>query len=452
MGTFIGTLGTLSIPEEHRQAFLDDAKRVASQGGLFSGSLTRIFGKQLRLLSFPSFDPEGEDKYADFTYSYYENDFWENAGIDLEDCTPYSEKIGWSQFNRTVQALYILAEIYSETPFFSYNTSQVAPSETIKWLRYVLDRDVQFTWRKDLWNVYELLAKRKIEKYGKFESGLEDILITYMPDNYDVISLTDIFALEKGVGALIDESHNKSEAENGEEKKLSYTDFMRIYRNGIKDYQKISELGDDAQIQFLLSFLTCKDEVREALSTDEYFGLKMGYTFLSPKVMVKIISEMYQRDFWQLWNTVKDNITLKPTTFFNDEKPEITSDVITTEAFFSIDAWARLYWWDDGSDVDLNEDISDWLKSKNQEFKEICSEPLSGSVNEWQKRFVTLLADHPKAFCFEDVFYEFIGNFHDNKYKAAVLLLENTAEKKEEYRHLLAVYANNKLRGTYFGF
>ena len=94
MGTFIGTLGTLSIPEEHRQAFLDDAKRVASQGGLFSGSLTRIFGKQLRLLSFPSFDPEGEDKYADFTYSYFENDFWENAGIDLENCIPYSEKIG----------------------------------------------------------------------------------------------------------------------------------------------------------------------------------------------------------------------------------------------------------------------------------------------------------------------------------------------------------------------
>ena len=92
------------------------------------------------------------------------------------------------------------------------------------------------------------------------------------------------------------------------------------------------------------------------------------------------------------------------------------------------------------------------LRAKGLQFNELCSEPIPGNVNEWQKRFVTLLADHPKALCFEDVFYEFIGNFHDNKCKAAVLLLENTAEKKEEYRHLLAVYANNKLRGTYFGF
>ena len=273
-----------------------------------------------------------------------------------------------------------------------------------------------------------------------------------MPDNYDVISLTDIFALEKGVESLIDAPRDKSEDENGEEKKLSYTDFMRIYRNGIKDYQKISELGDEAQIKFLLDLLTCKEEVREALSTDEYFGLKMGYTFLSPKVIVKIISEIYQKDFWQLWNTVKDNITLKPSTFFNDEKPEITSDVITTEAFFSIDAWARLYWWDDGSDVDLNEDISDWLKSKNQEFKEICSEPLSGSVNEWQKRLVSLLARHPKVYCFEDMFYEFIGNFNDNRFKAAVVLLDKTSENEEDYKHLLAAFANIKLRYTFFGF
>ena len=124
MGTFISTLGKLSIPEERRSAFLEDAKRVVYQGGLFSESSAQIFGKRLWLIFFPSFDIDNEEKYADFVYSYYENDSWENAGIDLEECKPYSGKVGWSRFNRAVQALYILAELYSETPFFSCNTSQ----------------------------------------------------------------------------------------------------------------------------------------------------------------------------------------------------------------------------------------------------------------------------------------------------------------------------------------
>ena len=50
MGTFIGTIGTLSIPDEQRSAFLEDAKRVAFQGGLFSRSYTSIFGKKFLLL------------------------------------------------------------------------------------------------------------------------------------------------------------------------------------------------------------------------------------------------------------------------------------------------------------------------------------------------------------------------------------------------------------------
>lgn len=452
MGTFISTLGKLSIPEDRLSAFLEDAKRVAYQGGLFSESSAQIFGKRLWLISFPSFDIENEEKYADFVYSCYENDSWENAGIDLEECKPYSGKVGWSRFNRAVQALYILAELYSETPFFSFNTSQTPPSATIKWLRYVLGRDVQYTWRKDLWNVYELIAQEEMKYYHDIRSGYNDILDDYLPDNFDALSLIDILAYDKGIGFMIDDFLDEKEENDGSEKKLTYIDFVRIYRNGIMEYQKCTDADEESQIEFLLDLLTCDKEKRDKTNYEGFWGVKMGLAFVTPKVIIKVISEIYQKDFWQLWERVRDNITVEPTPFSETIKQEETSEKITTEDFFRIDSWTRLYWWTENGDVKLNDDIINWLKAKGQQFNELCSEPIPGNVNEWQKRFVTLLADHPKAFCFEDVFYEFIGNFHDNKYKAAVLLLENTAEKKEEYRHLLAVYANNKLRGTYFGF
>ena len=69
---------------------------------------------------------------------------WENAGIGRENCSVYSGKIDWRGFNKAVQALYILAELYSDTLYASRNDSLNIPTETIKWLRYVLKRELHF--------------------------------------------------------------------------------------------------------------------------------------------------------------------------------------------------------------------------------------------------------------------------------------------------------------------
>ena len=156
MGTYVHELGGLHIPDEKKNEFIADAKKVAFQGGLFSRSFSRIKGKDLIFLSFPSFE-EGKD--ADFTYNYFENAPWENAGIQLEDVVPYSEKIGWAEFNQVVQALYILAELYSTTPYISYNDSVNRPNATMQWLRYLLGRNIQNQWRWDVWKIYEMYVE-----------------------------------------------------------------------------------------------------------------------------------------------------------------------------------------------------------------------------------------------------------------------------------------------------
>lgn len=83
MGTFIMEYGKLTIPDNKKAEFLSDAKKVLQQAGLFSSHYNCAFKKEFRLMSFPDFN--GNE--ADFTYSYFEDSFWENAGIDLENVT-----------------------------------------------------------------------------------------------------------------------------------------------------------------------------------------------------------------------------------------------------------------------------------------------------------------------------------------------------------------------------
>ena len=83
MGTFIMEYGKFTIPDSKKAEFLSDAKKVLCQAGLFSSHYNCAFKKEFRLMSFPDFN--GNE--ADFTYSYFEDSFWENAGIDLENVT-----------------------------------------------------------------------------------------------------------------------------------------------------------------------------------------------------------------------------------------------------------------------------------------------------------------------------------------------------------------------------
>lgn len=156
MGSFMTDVGKVNIPEDRRDAYIREAKAVLKQSGLFERSYTQIFGHDVFLLSFPTFTGD----YADFNYSYYEQRAWENAGIDLENCKPYSNKIGGRQFNLAIQALYALTEIYSDTLYAVIKDTLNTPVFSLFWLRYVLNRDdIQFTWRNtSIWDIYESMS------------------------------------------------------------------------------------------------------------------------------------------------------------------------------------------------------------------------------------------------------------------------------------------------------
>lgn len=171
-----------------------------------------------------------------------------------------------------------------------------------------------------------------------------------------------------------------------------------------------------------------------------------GTALISPVIATKIVSEIYEKDFWELWKTIRNDLTITGTIKLDKDTDDEKHEVLSTEQYFSCSTDDRLYWWGKDSDVILSEETEKHLCQLAERHKELCGNLPEGDVMSWQKRLVNLLSVHPKIYCFEQMFYEFIGSFHDERYKAAVLLLEESADNEEEYRRLLAVFANRELR------
>ena len=125
---------------------------------------------------------------------------------------------------------------------------------------------------------------------------------------------------------------------------------------------------------------------------------------------------------------------------------------MSTDEFFNITSDDRLYWWRKDGDVGLTEDIRRWLGRLQKRHDELCHQHTEGDIQMWQKRFINLLASRPTVYCFEQLFFEFMGDMNSEVIRAAVILMEETTDNLQEYRRLMAVMGNRELRQRAFAF
>ena len=448
MGTFIHEMGALTIPDNKRENFLKDAEIIARQGGLFDRNYISAFGKELYLLSFPSFDNSNAE-YIDFSYSYFEDDCWENAGIDRIKITVYSNKVGWRSYNKAVQALYILAELYSISPYISYNDSLNCPVAAIQWLRYVMKRELHYSWRNHIWEIMEMRAKH-LSKYMVEPVIDERFFQTFAGDESDTLELLSAATVLYDYPNTFSEEDRKAALQK-KEGFISYDNALVRLQQGIAEYKKTSALTDEEQISFLMELLNGFDANQDKARFEKYISVIVSMTILPPQASVKVMADAYGINFWRLWWQIKDRIH---TASIELSKPPEANrfEEMTTECFFNIGSENRLYWWRKDGDVELSEESKNWLRKLSLRHCEINKETIPGDMTGWQKRFVKLLSEHPKIYCFEELFFEFMGRFNENEIRAAVILLEENTVDLSEYRRLMAVLANRKLRYSFFLF
>ena len=444
MGTFIMEYGKFTIPDSKKAEFLSDAKKVLCQAGLFSSHYNCAFKKEFRLMSFPDFDSND----ADFTYSYFEDSFWENAGIDLENVEPYSNKIGWLQFNMAIQALYILAESYSETPCIMYSYSRHTPPSALKWLRYLLKRDVRSPLRYDLWAALELIIQEEPDYFKN--NSFDDFYNTFSGDDLDMNSLLNALTVIVGVKKFLDDISGEGN-EKKDKSMISYMDMMKMTYNQMKQFKQNSVLTEEQQINHLLKMLTLDEDTRHTWLKDDTQAIMVMFSYMmDPQITIKIISEVYEKDFWEMWFSMKGKTTVVGSDFPKEEATKLKE--MSTEEYFSVNADDRLYWWNENSDVVISDETKSWFDTLNKQYQELCKE-LEEETDflHWQKRLINFLGSNNRRFYFfEDLYFEFIGSFHEVSFRAWTVMLENLAEREHECRMFISVLANKELRNTVF--
>lgn len=111
MGTFGGYSGSKLIPEEKRGLFSQQMLKILNYGGMMNFEAVQLYGQEIGLLK-PIEINARENIW--FHYNYFEDNFWETAGFQIDSCRLWSGKIGNAEFNDVIMAGYTLYEAYCE--------------------------------------------------------------------------------------------------------------------------------------------------------------------------------------------------------------------------------------------------------------------------------------------------------------------------------------------------
>ena len=188
--------------------------------------------------------------------------------------------------------------------------------------------------------------------------------------------------------------------------------------------------------------------------------VKELFATVAPPITVKLISTIYDLDFWRLWSDNKNEIGVTSSIFYDESTEYITVDEtshlepITTEEFFGVAPEDRLYWWKEDGDVIIDGKTRKWLEDMAEQHKaHIVTMSEEFSAVEWHERLVCFLGKYNDTVKMFDVLYhEFLNSFHLKEFRAWIEMLEVLADNDiNECRRLIAVLANTELRLKVFG-
>lgn len=432
MGTFAGlnTFGNSFIPDDKKEEFMQKIQKVFYFGGMMQRDFNRFLGKEFVLL-----DKSCEmDEYGlDFTYNYFEDDFWENAGFSKERCSVYSGKIGWSRFHDVIISAYILeAQYRTGTSYVDCNGDVIWGGENIGWLNYLFKEKNIYN-NFDAWNLYAALYKNKDDDYN---DNLRIIESTdwYSGTGYGYVSYIEIQCVTYGTDKIF-ENGNVSEKIKSPKNSEIFEIWFNILICGFKDLEQYAkeDTSPEEQLNVLKSLIHDYYDEKEILLDSISENLKSIYNSLrltdSPVIIMKKISELYNIDFWELYSCFEDKVHrcdfVDDIWHFSAKNYFITPQ--TTKDFFNISSYKLIPYWSENSDIELDNEIWDWFEKLKKEYDEIFKSDIT--ISNGLDYIIDLLIyadeNYYNIYVFKDFFNETIENLQDRRYLTLWKMFDN---------------------------
>lgn len=416
MGTFANLFYKYEskIPTDEKEEFKSCIEKLFQAGGMMEVKLVQICDKKVSVLKKASMHSYG----MDFYYNYFEDACWENAGFNTERNSVWSNKIGWSEFHRVIVAAYTLQSLYLNGPAIAMvNGEFVSAQFYIGWINYLFQEKFPLK-NHNPWELFEAMHDQLEDDLNEYE--WED----FIRDVYDLIEYYEIRAVLIGSDAL-DEEIDKLTG-NKENDNLNFFDCIKKLKIAVKNYHETSERSETEQFSLIMEMLYLYYE-QESGALDgskkyEEKELEVIRFFVAladaPAYVIKVISETYEKDFWELWEMIKD-VAKKRYYLYKKEEPKAIEPVSTMD-FFDITGDDMILFWGDDKSVRFSPELEEWFDDLKNQFDEILKEEFMPSH---PLRWILELMEYAdenyyRVYTFADFFDETIDSLNDNRYLA----------------------------------
>lgn len=459
MGTFAALLSKPGsyIPEEKREEFLSRLEALFRAGGMMDSEHVLLYGKKFTLIKFASSTDEG----MNFCYNYFEDDFWENAGFTRESCSVWSGKIGYQQFRNVIVAAYVLQEQYTEGVSITFiNTFPATCWLYVGWINYLF-KETRHIKNFDPWKLFEMLHFS--------DYCYKDEKIDWEPfkwKRHAFIGWFEITAVLKGSTAAI-ECVDKRSLETEDRVFMHALEYLLEY---LKEYRKNNREEPERQLRILMD--TLQKYYQE--DTDCKFWKKLDGDLMqnifknfiltdAPALFVKKLSEIYNKDFWALWEKIKDIAERRLPGLYGTEGYYVPP--VSTAEYLEISADDMIPYWQENCDFEFTEDLKKWFQSIKQKYQKFLNENSRLETEHPLRYMVNLMSQADQqydVYTFYDFFEESLENLMNIKYQTLWMIYEELLQKKEPkedfdkkrqiLRRFMALVANRELRKQVLGF
>lgn len=300
MGSFVYMIARddADIIEEKRPEFEERLEQVFNAAGMMEQEHLTLFGKGIRALR----PVRIENGYTTFFYNYFEDDVWENAGYYNKNGGVYSEKVGWRNFARAIEAAYMLQMLYMQEPsFVVYNNELVPPWQYLQWFKNLFGTTYQLP-EKDLMKLIEMLHEEE-RSYPEIYYSYNELICS----GYYLESVIDAIAVVYGTARALELLKNALDKENSKKAGVNYPECIKNTVRSLEKFKGNSSLDDDGQVDYLMKKMrtmvetgTVGDQEDQGIMEILFWVRVSGsYAFA-----IKRISELYNRDFWELYAPV----------------------------------------------------------------------------------------------------------------------------------------------------
>lgn len=428
MGTFAGLFerGDKGIQSDKASEFAERVKIVYQNGGMMDIERMQLFGKKIATIHKAEMDSDG----MDFYYNYFEDTGWENAGFSKKSNHVWSNKIGWAQFHRAVVAAYVLEEQYvDDVAVATVDGDPVTSWMYVGWLNYLFD-EKKHVKNFDTWNLFEAfyyLDDRydRWDDWGKWND--------FGNKRYAFISGCEICSVIYGTDKALEIFETVKEEEL---EKLAYAG-MKGMKEYLQEFAKEEQNHDAKQCQEMMDVIRQyytkeASEENESLYEGKYQTIVTCLTVSdAPAFIVKGIAEIFQKDFRELWDEIKDIAERKQQAVYGNDEYYVVP--ISTDKFFRQAPDDMIYYWEDNDKIVFSDELWDWFSSLRKEYDIMMED--ENIIEHPLHYIVDLMAEadenYYNIFAFTEFVEESIEKLSDKRYQVLWRLFDRMIHDSE---------------------